>query len=59
MTLDELRGSLGRAAHTDRSSFRPEILRASSPTDAARMHALAKAGVHVHDEALKCIMKIV
>jgi nitroreductase/molybdopterin/thiamine biosynthesis adenylyltransferase len=50
MNLDELRGSLSRAAHTDRTTFRPEILRASVPADAARMGALVKAGVFVHDE---------
>lgn len=59
MTLDELRGSLSRAAHTDRNSFRPEILRASSPSDAARMQALAIGGVCVHDELQAQLIELV
>ncbi|MBX2972871.1 MAG: ThiF family adenylyltransferase [Flavobacteriales bacterium] len=50
MNLDQLRAGLSGAADTDRTTFRPVILRASSPADAARMQVLVAAGATVHDE---------
>jgi molybdopterin/thiamine biosynthesis adenylyltransferase len=59
MTLDELRGPLRHAAHTDRTTFRPEILRCSLPADAARIGALVSAGACVHDEIQAQLIELV
>lgn len=59
MTLDELRGPLRHAAHTDRTTYRPEILRCALPADAARIGDLVRTGACVHDEIQAQLIELV